>query len=82
MKEDIKQDEELAKWLDHYDVQMPTKKLAIKQSPFQRFIHFLGSPAPDPLEKLSESTGGFHFLMLFPLAAGVFLAILQGISLF
>lgn len=82
MKEEIKQDEELAKWLDHYEVKVPTKKLAIKQTPFQRFIRFLGSPAPDPLEKLSDSANGYHFLKLFPLAAGVFFAILQGILLF
>lgn len=81
MKEDIK-DEELAKWLDHYEVKVPAKKLAIKQTPFQRFIRFLGSPAPDPLEKLSDSAGGFHFLNLFPLAAGVFFAILQSFLLF
>lgn len=82
MKEEIKQDEELTKWLDHYEVKIPMKKMTIKQTPFQRFIRFLGSPAPDPLEKLSESARGFHFLKLFPLAAGVFIAILQGILLF
>lgn len=82
MKEEINKDEELAKWLAHYEVTVPTKKLAMKQTSYQRFIRYLGSPAKDPLENLADSTQGFHFLKLFPLAAYLFLAILQGIMMF
>ncbi|MGN7476334.1 hypothetical protein ACTHOQ_00650 [Solibacillus silvestris] len=81
MKEEFKNEEELKKMLDHYNVKIPIKKLADRQSAFNRFIRFLGSPAKDPLEKLSDSSNGYVFLKLFPLACGLFLAIMQIIFL-
>ena len=77
MKEEFKNEKELTKRLDAYKVDIPTKKLAIKQSAFDRFIRYLASPAKDPLEKLSDSSSGYMFLKLFPLACGIFLAVMQ-----
>ncbi|MBD8036348.1 hypothetical protein H9635_06290 [Solibacillus sp. A46] len=82
MKEDFKNEEELTNLLDTYKIDVPTKKLSVKQSPFNRFIRYLGSPAKDPLEKLSDSNNGYLFLKLFPLASGIFLAMIQILFLF
>ena len=82
MKEDFKNEEELANLLDTYKVDVPTKKLSVKQSPFNRFIRYLGSPAKDPLADLSEGKNGYLFLKLFPIACGIFLALVQILFLF
>ena len=82
MKEDFKNDEELTNLLDTYKVDIPTKKLSIRQSAFNRFIRYLGSPANDPLAKLSDSNNGYLFLKLFPIACGIFLAMLQVLFLY
>lgn len=82
MKEDFKNEEELTNLLDTYKVDVPTKKLFVKQSAFNRFIRYLGSPAKDPLEKLSDSNNGYLFLKLFPLACGIFLAMVQILFLY
>lgn len=82
MKEDFKNEEKLTNLLDTYKVEVPTKKLSVKQSPFNRFIRYLGSPAKDPLEKLSDSNNGYLFLKLFPIACGLFLAIVQILFLY
>ncbi|MEK3765439.1 hypothetical protein [Solibacillus sp. FSL K6-4121] len=82
MKEDFKNEEELANLLDTYKIDVPTKKLAVKQSPFSRFIRYLGSPAKDPLEKLSDSNNGYLFLKLFPIVCGIFLAMVQILFLY
>ena len=44
MKEDFNNEKELANLLDAYKVDIPTKKLAAKQSMYQRFIRYLASP--------------------------------------
>lgn len=82
MKDEFKDDKELANLLDAYKVDIPTKKLAVKQPIYQRFIRFLGSPAKDPLEKLTDSTNGYRLSKLLPLACGLLLSIIQGLLLF
>ena len=81
MKEDFNKEKELAKLLDAYKVDIPTKKLATKQSMYQRSIRYLASPAQDPLEKLTDSTNGYILVKILPLACGLFLALLQGLLL-
>lgn len=79
MREEFKNEQNLTKMLDHYDVKIPKEKLLTKQSMYQRFIRYLASPAQDPFEKLIESTDGYNFLKFFPLAMGLLLAIIQGV---
>ncbi|MEG0384018.1 MAG: hypothetical protein RR642_04600 [Solibacillus sp.] len=79
MKEEFKNEQNLTKMLDHYDVKIPKEMLLTKQSMYQRFIRYLASPAQDPFEKLIESANGYNFLKLFPLAMGLLLAIIQGV---
>ena len=67
--------------LDDYQVHIPVKKLATKQSLYQRFLRYLTSPATDPLEKITDSIKGYSFLKFFPLACGLFIAIVQGFLL-
>ncbi|MEG0471083.1 MAG: hypothetical protein RR588_02000 [Solibacillus sp.] len=82
MKEEFINEQNLTKMLDQYDVKIPKEKLFTKQSMYQRFIHYLASPAQDPFEKLIESANGYNFLKLFPLAMGLLLAIIQGVLMF
>ena len=81
MKEEFNSEDKLTNLLDAYKVEIPTKKLALKQSKYQRFIRYLTSPTKDPLEALTDSSNGYVFLKLFPLAFGLFLAIIQGFLL-
>jgi len=81
MKEDFNNEKELAFLLDAYKVDIPTKKLATKQSMYQRFIRYLASPTQDPLEKLTDSTNGYMLTKILPLACGLFLALIQGLLL-
>ena len=81
MRDEFKEEKELANLLDAYKIDIPTKKLATKQSMFQRFIRYLGSPAKDPLEKLTDSKNSYVLTKVIPLACGLFLAILQGLLL-
>ena len=80
MKEDIKKDVDLARLLDQYEVRLPNK-LREKPSRWSRFIHYICSPTKDPFEEVSNSTAGFAFLRLFPLAFGFVLAIAQAFIL-
>lgn len=80
MKNEIKKDEELSRLLDQYEVRIP-KKLYEKPSTWQRFVQYLCSPTKDPFEEVSNSSSGFTFLRLFPLACGFVLAVMQAILL-
>lgn len=80
MKNEIKKDEELSRLLDQFEVRMP-KRLYEKPSKWQRFVQYLCSPTKDPLEEVSDSTTGFAFLRVFPLACGFVLAVIQAIVL-
>lgn len=81
MNEEFKKEKELSNMLDSYKVDIPVAKLAQKQSTFQRFIRYLGSPTNDPFEKLTNQSSGYLFFKIFPVACGLFLAILQGFLL-
>ena len=80
MKNDIKKDEELSRLLDQYEVRIPDK-LYEKPSMWQRFVQYICSPTKDPFEEVSDSTAGFAFLRVFPLACGFVLAVIQAFIL-
>lgn len=81
MNEEFKKEKELSGLLDSYKIDIPVTKLAKKQSPFQKFIRYLGSPTKDPFEKWIIQSKGYLFFKIFPVSLGLFLAILQGFLL-
>lgn len=77
MNEEFKKEKELTNMLDSYKIDIPVTKLAQKQSTFQRFIRYLGSPTKDPFENCTNQSNGYLFFKIFPVVCGLFLAILQ-----
>ncbi|MEK4386145.1 hypothetical protein MKZ25_10090 [Solibacillus sp. FSL W7-1464] len=77
MNEEFNKEKELSNMLDSYKFDIPVTKLAQKQSTFQRFIRYLGSPSKDPLENCTNQSNGYLFFNIFPVVCGLFLAILQ-----
>ena len=81
MNEEFNKEKELSNLLESYQVDIPEKKLAQKQSMYQKFIRYLASPATDPLEKVTDKSSGYLFTKIAPVVCGLFLAILQGFLL-
>jgi len=77
MNEEFKKDKELSNMLDSYKIEIPVTKLAQKQSTFQRFIRYLGSPTKAPFENYTNLSNGYLFFKIFPVIFGLFLAIIQ-----
>lgn len=77
MNEEFKKEKELTNMLDSYKIDIPVTKLAQKQSTFQRFIRYLGSPTKDPFENCTNHSNGYLFLNISPVICGLFLAIIQ-----
>ena len=80
MKEEIKKEKELSRMLDRYEVRIPDK-LREKPSPWLRFVNYICSPTKDPLEEVNETSFGFNFLRIAPLACGFVLAVIQAFML-
>lgn len=81
MKEAFKEETELSKQLDQYEIAIPTEQLHKKRSHYERFIRYLASPTKDPLEHVTASSFGLLLLKVLPLPAGILLALLQGLLL-
>ena len=77
MKDEFQNEKELMERLDAYEVRIPKGKLAMKQTSWQRFIRYLGSPAQDPLQKVTESLTGLRLAQAVPLGCGMVIAIVQ-----
>ena len=77
MKDEFQHEKELMKQLNAYKVNIPKDKLAMKQTSWQRFIRYLASPAPDPLQKVTESLKGLRIAQALPLGSGIVIALIQ-----
>ena len=77
MKDEFQNDKELMEQLNAYKVHIPKDKLAMKQTSWQRFIRYLASPAPDPLQKMTDSLKGLRFAQAIPLGSGIVIALVQ-----
>lgn len=77
MKDEFRNEKQLMERLDAYEVRIPKDKLAMKQTSWQRFIRYLGSPAPDPLQNVTESFKGLRLARAIPLGSGIVIAVIQ-----
>lgn len=77
MKDAFKDEVVLKNQLNAYTVEIPKEKLAMKQTRWQRFIRYLGSPTQNPLETVHKTFFGLQVMRIVPLASIVFMTILQ-----
>ncbi|MFD1413108.1 hypothetical protein [Oceanobacillus jeddahense] len=77
LKDEFNKEDTLKKELDQFQVIIPEQKLRQKQTSWQRFIHYLASPAKDPLEKATVTLTGLNLTRMVPLALGVGVSIIQ-----
>ena len=77
MKDEFQHDKELMEQLNAYQVHIPKDQLAMKQTSWQRFIRYLASPAPDPLQNVTETLKGLRFSQAIPLGSGIIIALVQ-----
>ncbi|GGP11904.1 MULTISPECIES: hypothetical protein [Oceanobacillus] len=77
LKDEFKKEDTLKKELDQFHVIVPEQKLMQKQVAWQRFIHYLASPAKDPLEKTTVTFTGLNLTRIVPLALGIGISIVQ-----
>lgn len=77
MKDEFKDEVVLRNQLNAYTVEIPKEKFAMKQTRWQRFIRYLGSPAQNPLETVHKTFFGLQAMRIVPLVSIVFMTILQ-----
>ncbi|MBU7595216.1 hypothetical protein [Metabacillus halosaccharovorans] len=75
MRQDLNKDHHLRKRLDEYHVDIPD--FPMKTNRWERFIHFLASPAKDPLEPLISTPNGLLVLKLVPIIGTTAIAFIQ-----
>ena len=71
----FKKEPQLRTKMDKYHVEVPDFPMKPKKR--DRLIHFLASPAPNPLEPLISTMRGVMLLKIAPLAAAGVLGFLQ-----
>ncbi|MCT6923216.1 hypothetical protein [Metasolibacillus sp.] len=81
LNDEWKEEHELQRRLDQFDVQIPEKLVTYKKSRWDRFITYLGSPAKDPLEKWNSTSTGYTMLRIAPIICGFVLAVVQWLSI-
>lgn len=75
MRQDLNKDHHLRKRLDEYHVNIPD--FPMKPNRWERFIHFLASPAKDPLDPLISTPNGLLVLKLVPIIGTTAIAFIQ-----
>lgn len=71
LKDEFNKENKLKEELDQFHVIVPEQKLRQKQTAWQRFIHYLASPAKDPFEKTTVTLTGLNLTRIVPLALGI-----------
>ncbi|CEI81881.1 hypothetical protein J18TS1_17090 [Oceanobacillus oncorhynchi subsp. incaldanensis] len=77
LKDEFNEEDKLKEELDRFQVIVPEQKRRQKQTAWQRFIHYLASPAKDPLEKATVTLTGLNLTRMVPLALGVGMSVIQ-----
>jgi len=75
----FKKEQQLSRKLDEYHIEVPD--FPIKPSRWGRFVHFLASPAKDPIEPLISAADGFMLIKAVPIIGTAVIAIIQALIL-